>query len=296
MPEPKLVPLVHLVPPPEPLRVAMGDEAMAELESSIGKIGQLFPLLVIPKYRDANDNLVDAPIARRHKGPADVDCYEIVDGHRRFVALERLKIPSAHCMVFENAADVKHAMMLDANVCREDVTPFEEGVQFLELAEKHQWSMDQLMRVFQRSEDYINDRVDIVRKDQGVAEAVRDRRINIGQAKEVLKAPDLTSRQILLEQAAVHGATIKGLREMRHNMQREAAIAQGALPMNAPAWAEPPAIIAPDVCCWCGRDEEQYHLVTIRVHQYELADLRAVLDKFSRRALLAQLDASRMDS
>ena len=289
MPEPKLIPLVHLVAPPEPLRVAMGDEAMAELESSIGKIGQLFPLLVIPKYLNADGTLADEPVGRRHKGPADVDCYEIVDGHRRFVAMERLKIAAAHCMVFEGAAEVKHAMMLDANICREDVTPFEEGVQFLELAERHQWSMDQLMRVFQRSEDYINDRVDIVRKDQGVAEAVRDRRINIGQAKEVLKAPDLTGRQILLEQAAVHGATIKGLREMRHNLMREAQLAQGALPMNVPAHAEPAAIIAPEVCCFCGKDEEQYQLVSIRVHSYELADLKAVLDKFSRRALLAQL-------
>lgn len=289
MPEPKLVPLVHLVPPPEPLRVAMGDEAMAELCSSIGRIGQLFPLVVIPKYRDANDKLVDEPIARRHKGPADVDCYEIVDGHRRFVALERLKIATAHCMVFEGAAEAKHAMMLDANVCREDVTPFEEGVQFLELAEKHQWSMDQLMRVFQRSEDYINDRVDIVRKDQGVAEAVRDRKINIGQAKEVLKAPDITSRQILLEQAAVHGATIKGLREMRHNILREQQVAQGLTPFDSPAHANPAAVISPDVCCFCGKDEEQYQLVIIRIHQYELADLRAVLDKFSRRALLEQL-------
>lgn len=289
MPEPKIIALVQLVPPPEPLRVSMGDEAMEELKSSITKVGQLHSLVVIPKYRDAEDKLVDEPIARRHKGPADVDAYEIVDGHRRYVALEQLGITTAHCLVFEGAAEAKHAMMLDANTCREDVTPFEEGVQFIELAERHQWSMDQLMRVFKRSEDYINDRVDIVRKDQGVAEAVRDRKINIGQAKEVLKAPDLAGRQILLEQAAVHGATIKGLREMRHNLARELQVAQGQLPMNSPAWTEPPAIISPDVCAWCGKNESPEHLVIIRVHQYELEDLRAVLDKFSRRALLEQL-------
>jgi ParB-like chromosome segregation protein Spo0J len=244
---------------------------------------------VLPKYLNAKDELTDAPIKGRHKGPEDVDKYEIVDGHRRYVVLERLHEATAMCLVFPDAAEAKYAMMLHANVCREDVTTFEEGVQFLELATKYQWSMDQLMQFFQQSEDYINDRVDIVRKDNAVAEAVRDRRIGLGQAKEVLKAADIATRQILLEQAAVHGATILALREMRHSLARDAAAAQGTLPMNSPAYAEPAAIINPDTCCFCGEVGEQYQLVTIRVHQYELSDLKAVLDKFSRRALMEQI-------
>lgn len=285
----RTIPLAQLVPPPEPLRVAMDDVKMAELVDSINKLGLLFPLLVIPKYKRADDTLADEPIAGRHKGPEDADVYEIVDGHRRYLALEQLKIATADSRVFTDLAEAKFAAMLHANVMREDVSAFEEGYQFLELATKYTWSMDQLMTFFRVSEDYINDRVDIVRKDGAVAVAVRDRKIGLGHAKEVLKAEDITTRQILLEQAAVHGATIAALREMRHSLARDAARAQGTLPMNAPAHAEPAAIINPETCCFCGQVDEQYQLVTIRCHSYELADLKAVLDKFSRRAMIEQL-------
>jgi ParB/RepB/Spo0J family partition protein len=288
MPVSRLVPLVQIIPPPEPLRVAMADEPMDRLMESMKQIGLLYPLLVIPKYRDADDNLVSEPVKGRHKNAADVDAYEIVDGHRRFVAAGLLKWATIAVLVFESQEQAKFAAMLDANVCREDVTPFEEGVQFLDLATKHSWSMDDLRRTFNKSEDYINDRVDVVRKDQSVAEAVRDRKIGLGHAKEILKCADPGSRAMLLEQAAVHGATIAGLREMRHTFAREQAVAQGQLIPNSSPQFVPGAVLPPDECAWCGSAENQEHMVVMKIHQYHQADVKAVLDKFSLRALLGK--------
>lgn len=292
MPTPRLIPLPHLIPPPEPLRVAMDDKAMDDLERSIKELGIIAPLAVLPKYLDAKDKMVDAPIKGRHKGPEDADAYEIIDGHRRFVAAERLHLGTVPAMVFENAAEAKYAIMLHANVCREDVTPYEEGVQFLELATRYSWSMDDLMRFFHQSEDYINDRVDVARKDQAVAEAVRDRKIGLGHAKEILKCADPGSRTMLLEQAAVHGATVAGLRQMRHTFAREQQAVLGEIPMNVGPQFVPGAVLPAEVCIWCGKDESPENFVSIKVHQYELSDLKAVLDKFSMRALLAQLPQS----
>lgn len=289
MATPRLVPLAHLMPPPEPLRVAMDDAAMADLERSIKELGIIQPLAVLPKYKNGKDELVDQPIKGRHKGPEDVDVYEIIDGHRRQVAAERLHLTVVPCMVFENAAEAKYAIMLHANVCREDVTPYEEGVQFLELATKYSWSMDDLIKFFHQSEDYINDRVDVARKDQAVAAAVRDRKIGLGHAKEILKCAQPGNRAMLLEQAAVHGATVAGLREMRHTFAREQQELHGLIPMNTGAQFVPGAVLPTDVCIWCGKDETPEALVTVKVHQYELSDLRAVLEKFSMKALLAQL-------
>ena len=181
-------------------------------------------------------------------------------------------------------------MMLDANVCREDVTPFEEGVQFLDLATKHSWSMDDLMRTFDKSEDYINDRVDIVRKDQAVAEAVRDRKIGLGHAKEILKCQDVSFRPVLLDQAVTHGATIAGLREMRHNFAREQSIAQGQLPMNASEQFVPGAVIPLEECIWCGSTDNSEQFVNVKVHAYHQLDLKAVLDKLGLKALLGKVE------
>lgn len=289
MPTALNVPLRRVLPPPEPLRVSMSDQEMERLVESIKQIGLLYPLAVVPVWGDGAATwryTPDEKLGDKHGAP---DSYEVVDGHRRRVALERLGAETVLVLIFENAEQAKHAMMLDANVCREDVTPFEEGVQFLELATKHEWSMDQLISTFRKSEDYINDRVDVVRRDQRVAEAVRDRTINLGQAKEVLKAPDEMCRTMLLEQAAVHGATIKALHEMRRNYIRDVQTAQGELPMNAPAHAAPAAIIPPETCLWCGKDHSPENLVVVKVHQYELQDLKAVLERFSPKALLTQL-------
>lgn len=290
MPTPRLIPLVHLIPPPEPLRVAMDEHAMDDLERSIKELGIIAPLAVLPKYKNAKDELVDQPISGRHKGAEDVDVYEIIDGHRRWVAADRLHLVTVPCMVFDNAAEAKFAIMLHANVCREDVTPYEEGVQFLELATKYSWSMDDLMRFFHQSEDYINDRVDVARKDQAVAEAVRDRKIGLGHAKEILKCAQPGNRAMLLEQAAVHGATVAGLREMRHTFAREQQELQGQIPLNTGPQFVPGAVLPTDLCIWCGKDENPENMVTVKVHQYELSDLKAVLEKFSMKALLAQLE------
>ncbi len=286
----RLVPMVQILPPPDPLRVQMDDEPMERLKLSMQQIGLLYPLLVLPKYRDQHDQLVDHPVKGLHKSADDVDAYEIIDGHRRWTAAALLHWTVIRATVCPDREAAKFAMMLDANVCREDVTPFEEGVQFLDLATKHQWSMDDLMRTFNKSEDYINDRIDIVRKDQGVAEAVRDRKIGLGHAKEILKCADPQFRPVLLEQAAVHGATIGGLREMRHNFAREQAAAQGEIPMNAsPQWV-PGAVLPLEECLWCGGTDNPEQLVNVKVHAYHQSDLRALLDKLSLRALMTKAE------
>jgi ParB/RepB/Spo0J family partition protein len=292
MPTPRLLPMVHIIPPPDPLRVSMADGPMEDLKRSINEIGLLYPILVLAKYRDAHDNLVDKPIKGRHKDAADADAYEIIDGHRRFIAVEMLKWTTVPAMVCEDAEQAKYAMMLHANVCREDVTPYEEGVQFLDLATKYSWSMDDLQRFFHQSEDYINDRIDCVRRDQSVAEAVRDRKIGLGHAKEILKCADPGSRAMLLEQAAVHGATIAGLREMRHTFAREQAVAQGELIPNSSPQFVPGAVIPLEECIWCGQSTEPEQFVNVKVHQYHQADLKAVLDKLSLRALLGKAEGA----
>jgi ParB family chromosome partitioning protein len=292
MPTPRLVPHHMIIPPPNPLRVSMGDEHMDRLIASIKAVGILEPLLVLPRWQRDDETWCTDAGAEDGMDPDQPDGYEIMDGHRRWTAASILKLEEIPVVVFEDAEELKHQIMLDATTCHEEVTPFEEGLQFLELAEKYQWSMDGLMRQFGKSEDYINDRIDVVRKDQSVAEAVRDRKIGLGHAKEILKCADPGSRAMLLEQAAVHGATIAGLREMRHTFAREQAVAQGELMPNSSPQFVPGAVIPLEECIWCGQSTEPEQFVNVKVHQYHQADLKAVLDKLSLRALLGKAEGA----
>lgn len=288
MPTPRLVPRHFVRPPAEPMRIEMGDQHMADLVASIKELGILEPLLVSPIYAAVTGDeclTPDPQLGEQGKEPA---AYEVIDGHRRLTAAELCGLETLPVMVFDNAADARYAIMLHANVCREDVSPYEEGVQFLELATKHQWSMDQMTQFFRKSEDYINNRCAIVTKDVSVAEAARDRRINIGQALEILRCDDPAFRLALLEQAAVHGATIQTLRVMRHNRLSEERESQGQLPINASEQFVPGALIEEDKCIWCQQVPPVGNAVKVTCCTFHQRDLETVLKRVGLRAFYAK--------
>lgn len=91
--------------PNHPFKV-IGDSQMIELQDSIKKYGVLNPLIVRPKIEGY---------------------YEIISGHRRKYAAEKLgykKIPVIICMLQDDEAVV---IMVDFNLQREQITPSEKA-------------------------------------------------------------------------------------------------------------------------------------------------------------------------
>lgn len=283
---PRLIPRVMLRPPSDPLRVEMADQPMEDLVQSIKELGIISAIVVSPIYEASTGDESLTPDPAMGETGKEPSAYEVIDGHRRMTAAEIIGLETVPVMVYENPEQARYAIMLHSNVCREDVTPYEEGVQFLDLAVKFSWSMDQLTRFFSKSENYINDRIDCVRKDAQVAECLRDRRINLGQAKEILRCEDGIFRAGLLEQASVHGATIQSLRVMRHNHESELREAQGQLPMHASPQFVPGVIFPEEVCLWCGNIPPIGDARKVTVCAYHQADLEAVLNQVSLRSLL----------
>lgn len=277
--EPKLIPLAILMEPDNPLRIEVHEGPLDELVESIKIAGILSPLLVVPWYQDHAGELVAKPDPELGKVGIVPSRYEIRCGHRRYMAARRLELDQVPCMVFENSEDSRYLIMLHEQVVRADVTPVEEGVLFLQLAEKHSWSMDDLMRVFKRSENYINDRVELVQKDTNVASAVQGGAINLGQAKQILRPKDPAFRAYLLDQAATHGANARTLQQMIVNREQEAAAAQGNLKLHTPELATPPADTQVPVCIWCRSGENPEHMRIVQVHWFHQKDLEAVCEQ-----------------
>ncbi len=258
-----------LIPPPQPLRATMSEAGLEDLASSIKLLGILEPLLVTH-----SDSI-----------------YEIIDGHRRYLSAGMCGVTELPCMVFENAEEAKWAMMLHANVCREDVTPAEEGWQFLTLAEEKSWSMPDLMRFFRRSENYINDRVDLVRGDERVVKAVAARDIGFTVAKEILRVKEHDRRTYLLDQAVVHGATARTIRVMAEDYK-----AQDNVSLGLPAPHTPTEHIGAvdrelPSCLWCQEDTEPEHMREVKIHWYHLRDLTKLLETVGVRKPLPVIRA-----
>ena len=281
-----------LRPPLEPLRASMNEADMEQLVESLRTVGQLQPLLVKPcSYGEAS--------AAAAKDERELDRFikagnnfEIIDGHRRWIAAERAGLTLLACTVVDPATVPAHAAMLHANIMREDMTPAEEGWQFVDLATKHQWNMDELVRTFRVSEAYINERCDLVQKDPVIAQAVHSRVLNLAQAKEINRAQDKTLRDYMLDQAVVHGANANTLRVMRQNWCAQQKAAQGELlPHTSPAsvGSDPEA---QRVCAWCGGGADPENLHTIDVHWYHERELRQVVDSVAVKTVKSALEGA----
>jgi ParB family chromosome partitioning protein len=287
----RTIPRTKLVPPAEPLRVSMSDDGMELLAESLRAVGQLQQLIVKP-FGDgpvcvravASEQALDAYIEAGNQ-------FEIIDGHRRWIAAERAGIELLECKVVDSSRDWTHAAMLHANIIREDVTPAEEGWQFLELATKHNWSLDDLMRTFRVTESYINDRVELVQKDERIAAAAHLRTINLAQAKQILRAKDPTLRTYLLDQATVHGANARSLEVMRQNWASEQAAGQGGLYPHTPTGSTAPDPAPAAVCIWCDKGEDPENFRQFNVHWYHQPELEAVVNQVGVKNVLKAASA-----
>ncbi len=255
MTETREINLDLLLEPPLTLRMTMDEEKLHDLAESIKLHGVLQNLVVVP----------------------DNGKYEIVAGHRRYLAARLANLVTAPCKIYEKLADAKYAVMLAENGFREEVTAAEEGVFFLELAEKQGWSEPQLCNHFHRSADYINERVKLVTKFPELMKRVVAREMTWSQAKAIMRLKNPQWQAYLIEQAVTHGATARTLSNMIDQFHAQDLAAAGKPAPHTPEHSR--LLQEPErrVCTWCQRDDDQVNLTQIPIHSYHVKDLTEYL-------------------
>jgi ParB/RepB/Spo0J family partition protein len=277
MPELKNIPLDQIMEPPAPMRVSMDEAALYELRDSIRALGMLQPIIVVPAAKpdgvdDKQVQAMGAPLADGHPPQ-----YEIVAGHRRYLAARLVPLAELPCMVYSDGSLAKEAAMLAENVYREDVTAAEEGFFYCELIEKHTLTEAQLCAMVKQSPEYIYARMDMVRKDELIAQLNAQRKINFTVAKELLKCPDPAHRQYLAQMAADSGATGSVVKSWVAQWRAQTSGPQEPLPIKESPDAGSP-VHDNTVKCWCcGGEKDPQNLRLIYLHWYELDSLKRVL-------------------
>jgi ParB family chromosome partitioning protein len=259
--------------------MGMDEAALAELAESIKRHGLLFPLIVVPAHFTAANGELAPPIEGRPPAEVLLLRWEIVDGHRRYVAAGLAGLDELECKIFPTLEDAKFGVMLDANTCREDVTAAEEGLQFVELADKRGWSMPQMQKYFGRSESYINERARLVKDFPDVFQRVAAREVNWSQAKAVMRCPDAQWRAHLLEQATVHGASARTIISQVDLWKSMELAKAGAPAVHTPEHGIAPVMPERPRCLYCTRDDDPGNLTTVPVHTYHLRDLKDFLER-----------------
>jgi ParB/RepB/Spo0J family partition protein len=209
--------------------------------------------------------------------PLEMVKYEIVAGHRRYLAARLVPLANIPCMVYTDGSLAKEAAMLAENVYREDVTAAEEGFFYCELIEKHTLTEAQLCAMVKQSPEYIYARMDMVRKDELIAQLNAQRKINFTVAKELLKCPDPAHRQYLAQMAADSGATGSVVKSWVAQWRAQTSGPQEPLPIKESPDAGSP-VHDNTVKCWCcGGEKDPQNLRLIYLHWYELDSLKRVL-------------------
>ncbi len=171
------VDVTRIVPSPRNPRVDLGD--IDELAGSIDAFDLLQPVLVRPLPGDR---------------------YELIAGHRRFAAVQRLGRQKIAAVVRQATDDDQaYLLTLAENLAREDLTPSEEAAGLAVLVRRHGWSLRQVGEAIHKSHAYVSQRLRVF-ESEDLREPVLEEKLSISAAEELLRVPP-ERRPALVEQA-----------------------------------------------------------------------------------------------
>ena len=251
------VELARILEPEHVARVFIDGDALLELAASMKEIGLLNPIRLHPR-----DKL-----------------YEIESGHRRFLAAKMLGWLKIRALIVKEGALGIDAGRLHENAFREDMTAAEEAIYYRDLVDRKQLTEDQLCALVHQSPDYIGDRLRLLRQCPKVFDALLQRQIKFGVARELNKITDEAMRVYYL-QLAIDGG---------HNQRTVTAWVTEWKQRGSPSVpvvetpTTPEEVAAPGAtvyaCAFCGGDKDPYNLISVFIHKWELA---AVLEALKR--------------
>jgi len=246
-------------------RTEMDDAALDELARSIRQIG------------------LQQPIGLARVGPR----FEVIYGHRRFLACRMAGIVAIPAMVYPSKSDGLMAAQYAENRYREDLNPADEALLFAELLEqKCGGDTDRLCELIGEKREYVEGRLVLLR-DPLILEAVRTKQLkSVGVARELLKITDEGWRKYYLEACVRGGATVAVASSFVQ--QWKTHYADQPQPPNQEAQNFVPVSVAASTfftCVCCGGTEDPHMMETIAVHRHcRLAILNKLLAAYRGEA------------
>jgi ParB family chromosome partitioning protein len=190
----RTLPRVALHAAPWNARTSFDEDAMRGLCASIREHGILVPLIVRP-----------LPLPHLHsskEADADVDGYEIVAGHRRFLVASELKIEELPCDVRRLNDQEAREIALTDNLQRSDLSALEEAEGYQQMfqlagdAGRKLTPADVAAKVG-KPEAHVRLRLRLFSAESQVREALRAGSIQLGHALELARLEPAVQKQLL---------------------------------------------------------------------------------------------------
>jgi len=166
-------------------RFGIDSEKVKELADSISEIGLLQPIVV----RKAGDR------------------FEIIAGHRRYLAHNLLGKTHINAIVNTMSDDEAAIARATENLARVDLTPMEEGAIYNNLIEKHGMSVNQVGKKMGIKGHTVKRRLDLLRMPPCLQDAIHAKHISMTVAEELWAIRDQTDLEYYLHFAIESGCT-----------------------------------------------------------------------------------------
>lgn len=171
--------------PKDVLRIDIDSQKIDELAQSISEIGLLQPILVA----------------------VDGERFELVFGHRRFLACRKLELSSIRSIVREMTVEEVGIARATENINRADLTPIEEANTYRNLISVYGLTVEAVAKKMGRTAGTIKRRMDLLKMPPQLQEAVHNKRISMTVAEELWPISDLTDLDYYLSFALDGGCT-----------------------------------------------------------------------------------------
>jgi ParB/RepB/Spo0J family partition protein len=181
----KDVPLEQIDEPKGMLRMEIDSEAIGDLAQSISEIGLLQNILLA----------------------VDGDRYEIVFGHRRYLAHKTLGLTSIKAIVRTMTQEEIGVARATENISRADLTPIEEAATYLNLIENYGMAIEHVAKKMGRKVGTIKRRMDLLKMPPQLQKAVHAKSISMSVAEELWTIADMGELDYYLSFAVDGGCT-----------------------------------------------------------------------------------------
>lgn len=247
------VPLDAIDPPAHEHRLDINPADLSDLADSIQDNGLLHPIHV----------------------RQDGERYEIIHGHRRYLAHKILHAGSiaAFIVPFQDAQRVEQQRFAE-NFHRTDLTPMEEGLALKRALHEGHFAIEDLARTMRRSKDWIRERIALLELPDELQRALHARTLATTAALALAEVGDALHRAYLLAYATESGATVPIIRSwVAEYLQQKAAAGMQALP--PPDTSQPPTSARVLLrCAVCDAEHDHTELVIARICQPCISTIR----------------------
>ena len=230
--------------PADAHRINVSEQQLGELADSIRDIGLLNPIIV---------------------RPVEGGRYEIIAGHRRFLAHRILSRHQIECVVRDaNDNEVEQGRFAE-NLQREQLSPMEEAVAIQRYMEREGKDVKTTARALNRSEWWVTHRIALIAMQSELCDMVHTEQLAAGAALELAKVTDDKHRRYLLEYCVRSGASVAVVREWvaAWELQQLNAPDQEAPRPDMPVAGQEIIIQMP--CYLCGVAHDYRQLIIARV-------------------------------